>query len=163
MTLKPLVVAVAVVAATAALIVPAATAAPPVRVPLSSPDITGAFCPGFDVLLHAEPSTEVATIFSNGAVIITGTFKVQATNLSNDKTISFNASGPVFLSSAGNTQILRGNSLVIGEAGDLGPGSPPTLELDSGVVTIIYGSGGAVTSITRIGNTTDLCPILADP
>ena len=163
MRLKRFVVAGAVVAATAALIVPAATAVPPVRVPLPLPDITGAFCPGFDVLLHADQNKEVATIFSNGAVIVTGTFKIQATNMSNHKTIDVNASGPVFVTSDGNTQVLRGNSLIIGEAGDLGPGSPPTLQLVSGVVTITSGPDGAVTGVTQIGHTTDLGAILADP
>ena len=163
MRLKRFVVAGAVVAATAALIVPAATAVPPVRVPLPLPDITGAFCPGFDVLLHADQNKEVATIFSNGAVIVTGTFKIQATNTSNHKTIDVNASGPVFVTSDGSTQVLRGNSLIIGEAGDLGPGSPPTLQLVSGVVTITSGPDGAVTGVTQIGHTTDLCAILADP
>lgn len=163
MTPKRLTLVVAALAGVAAMVVPAATADPPTRVPLPLGDITGAFCPNFDVLVHAQDNKEVATIFSNGAVIVTGTFKVQLTNLSNQKTISVNASGPVFVSSDGNTQVLRGNSLIIGEAGDLGAGSPPTLQLASGVVTIVYGSDGSVTSITETGNTTDLCAVLADP
>jgi hypothetical protein len=59
--------------------------------------------------------------------------------------------------------VLRGNSLLLGEAGDFGPGSPPTLQLVSGVVTLTFGPDGAITNVTRVGQTTDLCPILADP
>jgi hypothetical protein len=162
MTPKRLMFAVAALAGVAALIVPAAAADPPFRISLGTPpDITGRYCPGFDVTLHASANNEVATIFSNGAAIITGTFKVDVSG--NGKTVSVNASGPVSFSSDGTTQVLRGNSLVFGAAGDLGPGSPPTLELDSGIVVITYGPDGSVTSVTRTGNTRDLCAILADP
>jgi hypothetical protein len=159
---KRLMLVVAALAGVAAMIVPAATADPPIRFPLPAPpEITGAYCSGFDVTLHVAANKEVATIFSNGSAIITGTFKADITG--NGKTISVNASGPVFFTSDGSTQVLRGNSLVFGEAGDLGPGSPATLQLVSGVVTITYAPGGSVTSVTRTGETRDLCAILADP
>ena len=162
MTLQRLLLVVAALAGVAAMIVPAAAADPPIRFPLPTPpDITGAYCADVDVTVHVTSNKEVATIFSNGAAIITGTFKVELTG--NGKTVSANASGPVFYSSDGTTQVLRGNSLVFGEAGDLGPGSPPTLELDSGTVVITYASDGSVTNVTRTGNVRDLCAVLADP
>jgi hypothetical protein len=161
MTVKRLMFVVAVLVGVAATIVSAAAADPPIRIALGTPpDTTGAFCADFDVTIHVTANKEVATIFSNGAVIVTGTFKVELTG--NGKTISANASGPVFFSSDGTTAVLRGNSLVYGEAGDLGPGSPPTLQLVSGVVTLTA-ADGSIASVTRTGKTRDLCSILADP
>ena len=160
MTPKRLMLVVAALAGVAAMIIPTAAADPPIRFPLPSSDFTGAYCADFDVTIHITANKEVATVFSNGAAIVTGTFKVELTG--NGKTISVNASGPVFFSSDGTTAVLRGNSLVFGEAGDLGPGSPPTLQLVSGVVTLTA-ADGSITGVTRTGETRDLCAILADP
>jgi hypothetical protein len=146
---------VATVAASAAL------AEPPTRVPAPSPDFTGRYCADFDVLVHPAINKETATIFSDGRVIITGTFTVDLTNLASNKTITVNASGPVFFSSDGSVGVFGGRTLLFGEAGTFGPN--PELSLQSGVVTITFTPTGGIASITRTGHADDLCSLLADP
>jgi hypothetical protein len=163
MTLKRFVAAVAVLAGTTALLVPSASADPPTRVPAPFTDLSGPWCPGFDVNWHAVTNNEVATFFSDGRVIVTGTFKIDVTNMSSGKTVTVNASGPVFVSSDGNTVVLRGNTLLGYSAGEVGPGSAPFTQLVSGVVTVKYAADGSVASLTRTGHVTDLCAALAAP
>jgi hypothetical protein len=137
-----------------------ALAAPPTRSPAPFPDQVGRYCADFDVLIHADENREVFTAFEDGRGLITGTFKVTLTNLATEKQTSVNASGPVFLASDGSTVTLGGRTLLFGEAGFFGPGSPPTLSLVSGNVVISLLTG-EIQSV--LGSVTDLCAVLADP
>src|SRR5919197_3580806 len=118
---------------------PVASASPPTITPLAFTSATGRFCPSFDVTISAVTNMEKAITFSGGATIITGAFAVELTNLSNNKSIEIKASGPVFISSTGTAATLRGQSLLIGEAGFFGAGAPPTLQFVSGVVALTLG------------------------
>jgi hypothetical protein len=142
----------------AVLVVPVASADKPDKAPAPTPDATGRFCTGFDVLVHIETNKETFTLFSDGRGLVTGAFKIDATNLANGKTIHQNVSGPVFFPADGSAIVLRGISLVYGEAGQFGPGSPPMLILVRGVVTVET-TGFTIASIR--GTTTDLCAALA--
>jgi hypothetical protein len=144
--------------AAAVLAVPSAFAERPVREPAPFADATGTFCEDFDVLVHAVVNREMFTAFSDGRGLVTGTFKVALTNLETGKTITVNVSGPVFFPSDGSSVVLRGRTLLFGEAGDFGPGSPPTLKLVSGVVVVSL-PNVSVSSIQ--GPVTDLCEALA--
>jgi hypothetical protein len=137
-----------------------ASADPPSRSFLPAPPASGRFCADFDVLVEAVQNNEYATTFSGGATIITGRLVEQLTNLANNKTIELDASGPVFVSEEGTTVTLRGNTLLFGEAGDFGPGSPATLQLVSGVVTVSLSSEG-ITGVSKTGKVRDVCAELA--
>src|SRR5215204_4878980 len=80
--------------ALAALFVPTAAADKPVTVPSPFPDSAGRYCEGFDVLVHATTNNGTTHIFSSGAIMFTGSLKVEVTNLDSDKTIALNISGP---------------------------------------------------------------------
>jgi hypothetical protein len=90
-------------------------------------------------------------------VIITGTLKVDVTNLETGKTISLNISGPAMFSSDGATLVGVGKWLFFGEAGFLGrPG--PTLETFDGRFTLDLADG---TFVRRTGTVRELCAELA--
>jgi hypothetical protein len=138
----------------------AASADKPVKEPSPSPDVSGSFCDDFDVLVHPIADKGEAITFPSGATIITGQLMVELTNLETDETVAVNISGPVFISADGNTAILSGRSLLLGEAGDLGPGSPATLLITSGPTVLTVDSEGNV-SYTTSGHTIDMCEVLA--
>jgi hypothetical protein len=140
--------------------VPAATADKPVFEPVTNPPLTGNFCPGFAVTITAT-SKETAKTFSSGATIVTGSYRAGIENLTSGQTVDVNASGPVFFSADGSTVTLRGRTLLFGEAGDLGAGSPPQVLEVSGVVTVTLDSAGQLVSITTRGAVRDICAELA--
>ena len=142
---------------------PSALAVPPTISPAPAESLIGRFCPDFNVLVNPVINKEKAITFSSGATIISGHFVDEVTNLSNDKTIRVNASGPGFFAADGSSVIIRGRALLVGEAGFFGPGSPPTLTLATGQVVIPLDEEGAPTGLSVTGQTTDLCAILADP
>lgn len=153
---------VLLVAVVTGIVAPAAAADPPERFPAPTPElITGSFCEDFDVALRLTTNSETATIFSNGSVIITGALKGTLENVETGKTINVNFSGPVFVPPAGTPLVLRGNTLLFGEAGDLGPGMPATLLLVSGVVEVTFDAAGNPTRVTTQGKVRDLCVELA--
>lgn len=157
MILKMLVAAVFVATATAVL-TPIAAADKPLKVPLDFPDATGQYCEDFPVLIHATENRGTAHVFSNGAVLFTGTLKVEVTNLDSGKTIALNISGPGKISADGTTLTGSGPWLFFGEAGFFGPGSPPELSTNSGRIAISLIDGSF---ISRIGHRVNLCPVLA--
>jgi hypothetical protein len=134
-----------------------ASADPPSRDFVPASPASGRFCADFDVLVTPVINNEYAMTFSSGATIITGRYRAQLTNLGNENTIEVNASGPIFFSADGTTVTLRGNTLLFGEAGFFGPGSLPTLQLVSGVVTVSLSTGAA----SKNGHIRDLCAELA--
>jgi hypothetical protein len=140
----------------------AASADKPVKEPVTFPEfIPGSFCADFDVLIHVVSNKEEAHIFPSGAIIVTGQLKVELTNLSTDKTVGVNISGPSFNPADGSTSTLSGRSLLLGEAGDLGPGSPPTLLVTSGPTVQTLDSQGNIIGYTTSGHVIDMCEVLA--
>jgi hypothetical protein len=97
-------------------------------------------------------------IFSTGAAMITGTLKVEVTNLATGKTIELKISGPARFSPDGTTLVGTGAWLLFGEPGFFGTGSPRMLETNHGRLVISLVDG---TILERTGHTVDLCPLLA--
>ena len=148
----------AVTLALAVLLVPVAAADKPGMEPVPFPDATGQFCADFPVLVHATTNREVAHVFSSGAVMLTGSLKVEVTNLQTAKTIALNIPGPGTFTADGSVLVGGGPWLFFGEAGFFGPGSPPELSTNSGRVAISLADGSF---ITRLGHSVQLCPLLA--
>lgn len=156
MILKAILAAVALAAAVS--VVPIAAADKPIKEPAPFPDATGQFCEDFPVLVHATTNREVAHVFSSGAAMITGSLKVEVTNLETDKTIALNIPGPGTFAADGSVLVGSGPWLFFGEAGFFGPGSPPELSTNSGRIAISLVDGSF---ISRLGHSVDLCPLLA--
>jgi len=135
-----------------------AAADKPVKEPLPFPDQSGQFCEDFPVRVSATVNREFIHIFSSGAALITGTFKVEVTNLDTGKTIAVNASGPGKISADETLLTAFGRLILFGEAGFFGPGAPPELSVNSGR-TVISLTDGSILSQT--GHSVDLCPLLA--
>jgi hypothetical protein len=127
-------------------------------VPAPFPDATGQFCADFPVRVHVTENKEFAHIFSSGAVVITGTFKVEVTNLETGKTIAVNASGPGKIDADGTALTALGRLIGFGEAGFFGPGSPAQLFVHSGKLLISLVDG---TILSETGHRVDLCAALA--
>lgn len=135
-----------------------AAADKPIQVPASFGEFRGAYCADFDVLIRETTNRGTMKIFSSGAAMITGTLKVEVTNLETGKTIALNISGPAKFSSDGTTLVGTGAWLLFGEPGFFGPGSPRTLVTNHGplVISLVDGS-----ILDRTGHRVDLCPLLA--
>jgi hypothetical protein len=152
---RGLVIALAAVVAT--LSAPTALADKPVKTPAPFGEFTGQFCEDFAVRIVATTDQETQKVFSDGSVMITGSLKVDVTNLENRKAIALNISGPGTFTADGTTLIGTGRWLLFGEAGFFGrPG--PTLELSVGRFTIDLATG-IITS--RNGSVRELCGALA--
>jgi hypothetical protein len=149
----------ALASAAAVLLVPAAAADPPVKVPLPFPPTSGPFCEDFDVLIEATDNKEVLHVFSSGVGLITGVLKVEVTNLSTQKTLALNISGPGKFSADGSTLTGSGRWLLFGEAGQL-PGAEPGMNLITGHMLFELGPTG-ITSADIRGQVVDVCEALA--
>jgi hypothetical protein len=147
-----------VLAGAAALLSPIAAADRPIKEPVPFEDAMGQFCEDFPVLVHATTNRGFAHVLSSGAVLLTGSLKVEVTNVETGKTIALNISGPGKISADGTTLTGSGPWLFFGEAGFFGPGSPPELSTNSGRIAISLVDGSF---IRRIGESIDLCPLLA--
>ncbi|HEX2495587.1 MAG TPA: hypothetical protein VHK46_02015 [Gaiellaceae bacterium] len=157
MARKTLITAVATLAMSLALTAPAA-ADKPIIAPSPFGEFTGEFCDEFPVRIRETTNRGKAIIFSSGATVVTGTLKVEVTNLETGKTVSLNISGPAMFSSDGTTLFGPGPWLLFGEPGFFGPGSPAILETNHGRLVIDLVSGEIV---HRVGRRVDLCPLLA--
>jgi hypothetical protein len=122
------------------------------------PDMTGQYCTAFPVLLHAITNKDSIITFSNGRIHIAGHIVLTATNVLTGKTIIVNATGPAAITADGTTIRLQGRTLLFGEAGFFGPGSPPELSALEGLTIVDLTTG---TILQRARNSTDLCPLLA--
>jgi hypothetical protein len=140
-------VAAAVVLAAASV----AAADPPTRTPAPAPTFTGEFCPGVQVQITFPVNQEYSIIFSNGAIITTGRLVAQVKNLSTGKSVVVNASGPGMVAQNGRFT-LRGETLVFLTPGQIGPGTPATTYILSGVLD--FAPDGTV---TQTGHVTDIC------
>jgi hypothetical protein len=157
MILRAILTAVALTVA-AMSFAPVAAGDKPLVVPSPFPDATGQFCEDFPILVHATTNQGVTRVFSSGAILFTGSLKVEVTNLDTGKTIALNISGPGKIGAEGSTLAGTGPWLFFGEAGFFGPGSPPELSTNSGRFAIDLADGSF---ISRLGHSVDLCPLLA--
>jgi hypothetical protein len=145
-------------AAVSAVLVPTAFAEKPVKEPAPFGDaLTGQFCADFMVEVDVVTNAEFSLTFGSGRVIIAGQLILEVTNLETTESVIVNVSGPVFFDASGETAVLRGNSLIFGEAGDFGPGTPAGVAVTSGTVTFTAGVPG----YTLQGTSRDLCAELA--
>ena len=80
---------------------------------------TGQFCDDFMVQLNVLVTENFAITFANGRGFIGGRLIVEAVNLETGTSVTVNVSGPAFIGSDGDPFILRGNSILFAEAGDL--------------------------------------------
>jgi len=141
-------------AAAAAVVLAAANVAvadPPTRTPAPAPTFTGEFCPGVQVQITFPVNQEYAISFSSGAVITTGHLVAQVKNLSTGESVVVNASGPGMLGADGRFT-LRGETLVFLTPGQIGPGSPATTYILSGVLDFAVDG-----TVTQTGHVTDIC------
>ena len=141
--------------------VPLASADRPIRVEVPAADATGQFCEDFPVLVHPTRNNEFATIFSSGAVLVTGALRVEVTNLDTGETIELNIPGPGFFTPDGSTLIGTGPWLLFGEAGFLGEGSPAGVTFLSGRFVLTFDQQGNVTGFSARGHSEDICAALA--
>jgi hypothetical protein len=145
------------VAVISAVLVPVASADKPIKEPAPAPStLTGQFCADFMVQVNILVNDAFAITFGDGHAIIAGRFIAEAINLETGESVTVNVSGPGFFDASGDLQ-LRGNALLVAEAGDFGPGTPATLVVTSGTVTLRSGVPG----YTLQGYSRDLCAELA--
>lgn len=145
----------------AALLVPTAAADPPLKVPFASGDITGQFCEDFEVSVHATDDRASLHIFSSGEALITGTLKVEVTNLESGKTLALNISGPGKIAADGGSLRGTGRWLLFGEAGELGPGSDAGMFLVAGQLELDLDEVGLIETVETRGHVEDVCAALA--
>jgi hypothetical protein len=134
-----------------------AGAVKPEQGPAPFGESTGQYCEDFAVRIRATTDRGTIKVFSTGAAMITGTLKVEVTNLESGKAIQLNISGPARFSSDETTLVGTGAWLLFGEPGFFGPGSPRTLETNHGrlVISLVDGS-----IVSRTGHRVELCPLL---
>jgi hypothetical protein len=139
--------ALAVVLATTAVLASTATADPPTRFPIDNgSQFTFSGLCAFDVQFTVLANNEYGITFSNGTTIITGRLVFQLTNLSNDKSIVVNASGPGKFTPT--STFVTGTSLFLGF---------PGLLLTRGPLTFDQNGNPIITSAATV----DLCAALA--
>jgi hypothetical protein len=154
--LRKCLVSLAGVLALALTVVSVAAADPPTRTFLPAGPFSGPFCPDFDVLVEPIINQEYGLFFSDGGIIISGRLVLQLTNLSTGTSIVINASGPLRVSDDGSTATLLGETALFDAGGFIFPGSPPDIQLVSGMVVV--DSTGVV---SETGHVRDLCAELA--
>jgi hypothetical protein len=149
---------VVAIAAVSAVLAPAASAEKPTKEPAPfPPSLTGQFCADFMVQVNLVTNDEFVITFGSGRAIVAGRFVLEVVNLESGESVTVNVSGPVFFDASGETVILRGNSLLFGEAGDFGPGTPAGVVVASGTATF----QNEVPGYTLQGTSRDLCAELA--
>jgi hypothetical protein len=149
-----------------ALALPAAAQKPTIQlIPFTSAFVPAADACGFDVLFTPQagrPNRERLIQFANTA-IVTGPLFVTATNLSTERSINVNISGPSLLSFSGNTTtvVSTGASIQPLPANVLAAAGLPPLPLIHGQIVFTVDDQGNVTSIQRVtGTVQDVCQLL---
>jgi hypothetical protein len=131
--------------------------------PFTSLFVPAADACGFDVLFTPEagrPNTERLIQFANAA-IIQGPLFVTITNLSTQKTINLNISGPGQFNITNNTFVGEGPSIPGPlPANVAAAASVPLLPLFHGRVTYTLDASGNITSVSVTGTVQDVCQLL---
>jgi hypothetical protein len=151
------------VALTAALVIPVASATRPVKefLPFEGATLPG-ICP-FAVQIDVLANKEYSKTFSSGRMLVTGVLKIRLTNLESEKAIVANISGQGvfrFHEDGSLTLHAHGNWLFFFFPGQLGPGEPGRMFLNSGRVILNSGPEGDEIS-KRTGHMRDVCAALA--
>lgn len=125
-------------------------------------------CPTFDVAEHVVASKvyEMDRVAKDGTIVIhfSGTFVIELTNMTSEKSLTFNAGGPVSVTVAPDgTQVVvaRGLSLGVFDAATAAKFKVPMLAYSSGRITLVQDASGAATAITTTGNLRDVCALLS--
>lgn len=148
----------------ALLLAPAATADKPLRFFLPADDsVLSGVCP-FDLGVDVLVNNEFGTVFSDGRFLITGTFKVELTNLGDPgQSMTANVSGPGVITptpDGGFVLKAEGPWFFFFFPGDLGPGSPGVGLITKGLSLLAVDGSGNL-SFRPAHNTTDVCAELA--
>jgi hypothetical protein len=152
-----------VVAVGATLVIPLASATRPVKefLPFEGASLPG-ICP-FTVQVDVLANKEYSKTFSEGRVLITGKLKIRLTNVESGESIDANISGQGvfrFHEDGSLTLHAHGRWLFFFFPGELGPGTPGRMFLNSGRLVLNAGPGG--TEITRrTGHKVNVCAALA--
>jgi hypothetical protein len=149
-------------AMTAALLIPVASATRPVKefLPFEGATLPG-ICP-FTVQIDVLANKEYSKTFSSGRMLITGKLKIRLTNLESGKSIDANISGQGvfrFHEDGSLTLHAHGRWLFFFFPGQLGPGAPGRMFLNSGRVVLNSGPEGDEIS-KRTGHLRDVCAAL---
>ena len=152
-----------VVAVTAALVIPVASAIQPVKefLPFEGAELPG-ICP-FTVQIDVLANKEYSKTFSDGRMLITGVFKIRLTNLESGKSMDANISGQGvfrFHEDGSATLHAHGRWLFFFFPGQLGPGEPGRMFLNSGRVILNQGPEGDEL-VRRTGHKRNVCAALA--
>jgi hypothetical protein len=146
-----------------------AAAGKPVREPLpGEPFVISDTCE-FDVMFEELTNREYLTTFFDRdgnptRILITGTLKAQLTNMSNNKSMDVNISGPgrITLNEDGTSTYFSGGTWLIYLAPTDVPSFQPRMFLFS-VRMVIEDTDGVITSLTMVGGrTVDVCAALSD-
>lgn len=153
------------VALAAAASAAAASAAKPLFVgPTPTADFVVADSCPFPVLVHNLVNNQVAKVFGDGSVIVTGSLKDRVTNLSSGKSIELDVSGPSFHrpnADGTTTHRYEGLTEFYPPRGALGPGSPGEFLVVAGTLTVTTDAHGDVVGLSRTGGVVaDVCAAL---
>lgn len=143
----------------------AASADKPVKEPLPAEDFTLTDVCSFEVGLEITANKEFIKTFSNGRQLITGTFRVRATNLESEESLDLNISGPGVVTENPDGSVTleaHGPWLLWFFPDDLGPGSPGQLFVNHGNIVQTFRGDGGITIDKQTGSQTDICAALAE-
>jgi hypothetical protein len=148
----------------ALVLIPVALADGPVREPGPPPGTSftlQGIC-AFDVEVTFLADKASTATFSSGRQIISGQLVVRLENVSTQKAIVLNISGPSFSAVGASTLILSGTSVLFYFPGDLGPGTPGALLLTHGPMILTVDATGVIRSVSQTSaSATDLCAALS--
>ena len=145
------------------LLAPAASAEKPAREFLPAEDFTLTGVCTFPVREEVTTNNEFITTFTDGRQLITGSFRVRATNLDSGKALDLNISGPGVITENSDGSVTldaHGSWLIWFFPGDLGPGSPGQLFVNNGHFVETFSSTG-LTVDKQAGSQQDICAALA--
>lgn len=117
---------------------------------------------GFDILLTPQagrPNRERTITFSN-TQIIAGPLFVTFQNLTTNKTVNENISGPGTFTFSDNTFVLRGPSFVVLPESVAQTARLPRTALTNGNLELTFDSLGNITSASLSGTARDVCTLL---
>jgi hypothetical protein len=132
--------------------------------PFTTPFVTSAAdsgC-GFDILTSPQagrPNRERTITFSN-TQITAGPLFVTLQNLTTNKTVNENISGPGTFTFSDNTFVLRGPSFVVLPVSVAQAAGLPMAFLTNGLLTLTFDEQGNITSASLSGTARDVCPLL---
>lgn len=119
-------------------------------------------CPSFDVYVAPQagrPNNGKTITFANGSTIGHGATFVTATNLTTNKSINLNISGPAQFSVTDNTFTAFGAILGFLPP-NLVPPDLPAISFAHGKIVLQFDNAGNIVSITFTGTAQNICELL---